>query len=141
MKKDKKMLKSVSLITGAMLTGSLASFAASQNSESLLEYQSLGSGAEVRSELMDLNSPQILNSETTFKMGELKCGEGKCGEGKCGEGDKKKEDGKAKAKKSETKATEAKCGEGKDVKTEKKAETKKEGKTSEAKCGEGKCGE
>lgn len=136
MKKDKKMLKSVSLITGAMLTGSLASFAASQNSESLLEYQSLGSGAEVRSELMDLNSPQILNSETTFKMGELKCGEGKCGEG-----DKKKEDGKAKAKKSETKATEAKCGEGKDVKAEKKAETKKEGKTSEAKCGEGKCGE
>ena len=136
MKKDKKMLKSVSLITGAMLTGSLASFAASQNSESLLEYQSLGSGAEVRSELMDLNSPQILNSETTFKMGELKCGEGKCGEG-----DKKKEEGKAKAKKSETKATEAKCGEGKDVKAEKKAETKKEGKTSEAKCGEGKCGE
>ena len=117
MKKDKKILKSASIITGALLTGSLATFAATENSSNLLDYNSMGSGAEVRSEIMDMNAPSILTNESTYKFAELKCGEGKCGEGKCGEGEKK---------------------------TEKKAEAKKtteaEAKTSEAKCGEGKCG-
>ena len=80
MKKDKKMLKSVSLLTGAVLTGSLSAFAANQDASELTEYTAMGSGSEVRSEISNLNAPNILNSEKSYKFGELKCGEGKCGE-------------------------------------------------------------
>ncbi len=141
MKKDKKMLKSASIITGALLTGSLASFAAAENSSNLLDYNSMGSGAEVRTEIMDMNAPDILSNESTYKFGELKCGEGKCGEGeeKTEKKAEAKKTKKAEAKTSEAKCGEAKCGEG-EKKAEKKTETKKEGKATEAKCGEGKCG-
>ncbi len=138
MKKDKKILKSASVLTSALLTGSLAGFAASGTQNNLLDYNSMGSGSEVRSEIMDMNAPNILHNETTYKFGELKCGEGKCGEGE-GEkkAEKKKEGKKVEGKTSEHKCGEGKCGEGEG---EKKAEKKKEGKTSEQKCGEGKCG-
>lgn len=144
MKKDKKIFKSATLITGVLLTGSLATFAASNGNQNLFEYSSMGSGAEVRSEILDMNAPNILSNETTYKFGEGKCGEGKCGEGKCG-GDEKKEAKTAKkgakaetTKAADAKTAEAKCGEGKCGEGEKKLA--KEGKTSEAKCGEGKCG-
>lgn len=137
MKKDKKILKSSTLITGILLTGSLATFAASSGNQNLFEYSSMGSGAEVRSEILDMNAPNILSNETTYKFGEAKCGEGKCG------GEEKKEaktkgEKTAVTKTSEAKTSEAKCGEGKCGEGEKKVA--KEGKTSEAKCGEGKCG-
>jgi len=151
MKKDKKILKSVTLISAALLTGSLATFAATNSNDIRFEYSSMGSGAEVRSEILDMNAPNILSNESTYKFGELKCGEGKCGEGKCGEGDKKeaktaKEGEKAGTTKAvEGKTAEAKCGEGKCGEGEKKEGvakkgTAKEGKAAEAKCGEGKCG-
>lgn len=139
MKKDKKIFKSATLITGVLLTGSLAAFAASNGNQNLFEYSSMGSGAEVRSEILDMNAPNILSNETTYKFGEGKCGEGKCG------GDEKKEAKTAKkgakaetTKSADAKTAEAKCGEGKCGEGEKKLA--KEGKTSEAKCGEGKCG-
>ena len=116
MKTDKKILKSASVVVGALLTTSLS--ATPSLGGDLLAYNDLGSGAQVRSHLIDLNSNQAKAAEATaFKFGELKCGEGKCGD------DKKAGEKKAAAKTAEaeeSKTAEAKCGEGK--------------------CGEGKCG-
>ena len=140
MKSDKKILKSASVVAGALISTSLA--ASPSLGGDLLAYNDLGSGAQVRSHLIDVNINQAKQAEATaYKFGELKCGEGKCGEGKCGE-DKKKEAKKKDAKKGDAKAEakgkEAKCGEGK--KEAKKADDKKEAKGNEAKCGEGTCG-
>jgi len=137
--KNKKAKKS-NVLKGAILTGVIAGLTPlSANSSSLFSYDVLGSGAEVRTQILEEKTV----SGTVY---ELKCG----GEKK---ETKEKEKGKTKkgeAKKGkETKATEAKCGEGKcgegkcgaekkEGKTEKK-EAKKE-KTTEGKCGEGKCG-
>ena len=88
MKTDKKILKSASMIAGALLTTTLATTPAL--GADILAYNNLGSGAQVRSHLIDMNSNQVNPMETNaVKFGELKCGEGKCGEGKCGEGEKK----------------------------------------------------
>lgn len=123
MKKDKKILKSASMIAGALLTTTLATSPAM--GADILAYNDLGTGSQVRSHLIDMNSNQVNGQESkVVKFAELKCGEGKCGEGKCGEGDKK--EAKADAKKGET---------------AKAAATTAESKSAEAKCGEGKCGE
>ena len=136
MKKEKNILKSASILTGAILTSSFTTFAANEANAGVPDYTSMGSGAEVRSEIMNFNAPDILHSEKNYKFGELKCGEGKCGEGKSEEEkeSKKKEEKKSEAKESEVKKSETAKKEGK-----KKAK-EAEGKTSEAKCGEGKCG-
>jgi len=118
MKTDKKILKSAAVIAGALLTTSL--IAAPSVSPDILAYNDLGSGSEVRSQLINQN--QVNGAESTaYKFGELKCGEGKCGEGKCGEDDKKKEAKKEDAKKADTKTVDAK-------KTDTKEEPKKEEK-------------
>ena len=102
-----------SIFNGSMIAGAIMSLTSiSANAATLTNYSSLGTGGQVRSEL--------LSSVSSFGNLELKCGENKTKEAKCGE-DKSKE---------------AKCGE----KT-KKDDKKKEGKGKEAKCGEGKCGE
>lgn len=139
----KKLKKSAALITGTLVAGSF-SVSANANQANLFEYENLGSGAELRSELIEMNSAR-------YKTFEMKCGgekaekdskssEAKCGEGKCGAGDKKA-DKKDSAKKG--KSAEAKCGEGKcggDAKEAKKDTTKKESKAAQSKCGQGKCG-
>ena len=130
---SKKVLKSTALATGTVLIGSLANVQAAD----LFSSEDLGSGAELRSELIVKNNPLVEASSFLNNSDiELKCGEGKCGEGKCGE--KKAE------KKAESKSAEHKCGEGKcgEKKSESKASEKstKESKSSEHKCGEGKCG-
>ncbi len=80
MKTDKKILKSASMIAGALLTTSLA--ATPSFGADILAYNHLGSGAQVRSHLIDMNSNQLNPMEASaVKFGELKCGEGKCGEG------------------------------------------------------------
>ena len=116
MKSDKKILKSAAIIAGALLTTSL--IAAPSVSPDILAYNDLGSGSEVRSQLINQN--QINGAESTaYKFGELKCGEGKCGEGKCG-GDEKKADAKtADAKTADTKTADAKTADTKtaDAKT------------------------
>lgn len=90
------------LVAGALL--SVTALSATPNS-SLFEYNALGSGAEVRSEILhsdfsplktlEANCGEKTKSTETKKVegkkAEAKCGEGKCGEGKCGEGDKKAE--------------------------------------------------
>ena len=143
MKTDKKILKSASIIAGALLTTSLA--AAPLSSPDLLAYNDLGSGSQVRSHLIDVNANQGVSSEASaYKVAELKCGEDGKKEGEAKKGDAKK----AEAKKGEGKCGEGKCGEGKcgedkkaDAKTaDAKTESGSESKSKEAKCGEGKCG-
>lgn len=128
MKKDKKILKSASMVAGALLTSALVTSPA--GGMDILAFNDLGSGAEVRSHLIETNSNQGISSEaSTVKFAELKCGE-----------DGKKAEKKADAKKSDAKKTDAKATKAK--KGEAKAETKAtEEKGKEAKCGEGKCGE
>lgn len=130
MKTEKKILKSASIIAGALLTTTLA--ASPSAGMNILAYNDLGSGAQLRSHLVDANSIQSKQSEATaYKFGELKCGEGE-----------KKTEKKAEGEKSEAKKTDAKKSDVKqaDTKSEKKTEATEE-KSKEAKCGEGKCGE
>lgn len=125
MKTDKKILKSASMIAGALLTTTLATTPAM--GADILAYNDLGTGSQVRSHLIEMNAGQAESqSSQVVKFAELKCGEGKCGEGKCGEGDKKeaKKGEKAKATAKESKSADAKGGEG-----EKKADAKKKKKS------------
>jgi len=144
MKKDKKILKSASIVAGALLTTTVA--ASPSQGPDILAYNDLGSGAEVRSHLIDVNSSRVSGEEaSTYKFAEMKCG----GDPKK-EGEAKKGDAKAatagESKDAEGKCGEGKCGEGKCGGDDKKAEAttseKKsaEAKDSEAKCGEGTCG-
>ncbi len=136
MKTEKKIFNSASIIAGALLTTSMITSPVS--GMDILAYNDLGSGAQVRSHLIDLNSNQANSSETVaFKLGELTCGD----DAKKAEGEKT-EAKTADAKTAEAKTTDAKTAEAKttDAKTETKTEATEE-KSTEAKCGEGKCGE
>lgn len=135
----KKTIQLSALATGTVLLGSFAV----QPANATPAFEDLGSGAELRSELLANNNPiAFMNNREV----ELKCGEGTCGEKSK---DKKKDDKKAEA--TEDKATEAKCGEkgtqeDRDAAREKaeKRDAKKakaaDDKAGEHKCGEGKCG-
>ena len=56
MKTEKKIFKSASIIAGALLTTALV--ASPVSGMDILAYNDLGSGAQVRSHLIDLNSNQ-----------------------------------------------------------------------------------
>ena len=106
---NKKSIFSGSVIASAFI--GLASLSA--NASSLTNYSTLGSGSEVRSELLeqtcgakDAKTTDAKCGEKDVKTKDAKCGgkakeakcgkkegkgkEGKCGEGKCGAGKKKK---------------------------------------------------
>lgn len=121
MEKKRKNLIKGTLVAGALL--SITALSATPNSSNLFDYNALGSGAEVRTEILhnDVNPFNTFEAKCgeKAKAGETKSTEAKCGEGKCGEG---------------------KCGE-KAKKSAKKGKAKAEAKAAEAKCGEGKCGE
>jgi len=105
------------IITGTIMSGALLG-TTTANATEMFNYDDLGSGAELRSDLLNA-------SNTGFKSPEAKCGEGKCGD-----------------EKAETKSADHKCGEGKCG--EEKANAKEESseaKASDHKCGEGKCGD
>jgi len=107
--KMKKMEKKRSIITGSLFAGALMTVTGfTANAGSMFNFNSLGSGEEVRANLLE--------RESGARNFELKCGEkkadstsmkkgkdGKCGEGKCGD---------KKAKKAK-KGKDGKCGEGK----------------------------
>ena len=141
--KNKKTILSGSVIASAILAVSGSNVAAA----SLTNFNTLGSGAEVRSGLLGNPADAINAYELNCAAKDAKAKEASCGEHKKAE---TKTDGKAKEascgehKKAETKtdgkAKDAKCGEGK-CGEHKKAETKTDGKAKDAKCGEGKCGE
>lgn len=118
--KNEKLKMLGALATGALLIGS-----ANANTNDIFQVTDLGSGAELRSELLTINDlPAAIQANGEL---ELKCGEGKCGEGKCGE--------KSEASSEEAEAT-APAAE-----TEAETEAASESKEGEHKCGEGKCGE
>lgn len=95
--------KKKSLLTGSLLAGALLGMASLQADASpLFRFNELGTGATVRSQLLDGNA-------ATTRTLELKCGkdstaakskskEGKCGEGKCGDKKGAKKDSAKKAK-------------------------------------------
>ena len=130
MKNGKNLTKKVAAIATSTLAVGAISLDA--NATDIFEINDLGSGSELRSNILELNggtSTLLDNAEV-----ELKCGEGKCGEGKCGES----KDGKKKeAEKKDSKSKDAKSEETKKGKDDKS----KEAKCGEGKCGEGKCGE
>lgn len=111
--------KKKSLITGSMIAGALFATAnLNANAVDLFRFSNLGSGEEVRSQLLggaakalELKCGEKGKADSTAakKGKDGKCGEGKCGEGKCG-GAKKAGDKKDTARK---KGKDGKCGEGK----------------------------
>ena len=118
-----KIVKIVAAATGTLALGAVSNNA---NAADLFTVDHLGSGSEVRSNIIELNSDFIADNRMVSNLNvELKCGEGKCGEGKCGEGksgDEKDGDEKEDAVKSETKE-------------DTKEETEKDDKSKEGKCG------
>lgn len=142
--KNKKTILSGSVIASAILAVSGSNVAAA----SLTAFNTLGSGAEVRSGLLGNPADAINAYELNCAAKDAKAKDASCGEHK--KADAKKTDGKAKDAscgehkkadaKTDGKAKDAKCGEGK-CGEHKKAETKTDGKAKDAKCGEGKCGE
>lgn len=143
MKTMKNHTKNAAVISGTLVTGLVAGLAADNaNANELFEYSALGSGYELRSDVLDMNTVErALTSNTVrAKVWEDKCGEGKCGEGKCGE-EKKKEEPTTEKKTEEAKPAGTEAAAVAPVATEKKTEeAKPTEKTKEAKCGEGKCG-
>ncbi|MFP9113578.1 hypothetical protein ACLI1A_06530 [Flavobacterium sp. RHBU_3] len=133
-----KNLKKSSLLTGTLVAGALFATTADATAKTSLDFNTLGTGSQLRARLMtDGFTSNLVNAENALKTIEGACGEkkadtkteakakdAKCGEGKCGEG---------------------KCGDSKDKKTEKKAakKTSKKAakKTAEAKSTEASCGE
>jgi len=126
-----KIGKIVAVATGTLALGAVSNNA---NAADLFTVDHLGSGSEVRSNLIELNSDFIADNKMVSNLNvELKCGEGKCGEGKCGEG-------KSGEKKDDDKKADAKEGAKKGAKEGEKEGEKKDDKSKEGKCGEGKCG-
>ncbi len=122
MKKDFKKL-----IVSAVTAASLSAFN-NLNAENVsIEMNTLGSGTEIRSEILTLHGVSLSGQDAIFKvLNDLKCGEGKCGEGKCGGAMKKNgKNGKAHGTKQQ-KGTPVKA----------KTKTKAQMKTREGKCGE-----
>ena len=167
MKIKKNHTKQVAIVSGAIVTGLMAGASAQEaNASELFNYTTLGTGSELRNELIDMNMVEKAVGPETIraKVWEGSCGEGKCGEGKCGDTDKDKKkteeakkDGKGekavaasttatttdKAKKEGEKAVAASTTATTTDKAKKEGEKDKakEDKTKEAKCGEGKCGD
>jgi uncharacterized low-complexity protein len=139
MKNTKKSIVAGTLIAGAVFGAANLNAASNE----MFRFNELGSGATVRTNLLNQSVPNLraylleltcgertkktpadtLNAPATKKAEdkskEAKCGEGKCGEGKSGENNTK------------------------DMKAGAKADTipsGKDSKSSEGKCGEGKCG-
>lgn len=131
MNKQQNQLAKHIFLTGSFITGSVLGLGAATttNAESHFGFRSLGSGAELRSSLLE---------SSTNRNFELKCGsktessETKTADAKCGS---KTSEAKCGNKASEAKAKDAKCGSKTDS-TAKVSETK----AKDAKCGEGKCG-
>ncbi len=140
MKDQRTQLAKHIFLTGSFIAGSVLGLGAATttSAESLFGFRSLGSGADLRSSLLESSSERNLElkcgskteTSTSSKTADAKCGnktesktkDAKCGEGKCGG-------------KSESKTKDANCGAKKDSTV-----TTTQSKTKDAKCGEGKCG-
>ena len=140
--KKKNTAKNI-LLTGTFIAGSVFGLSAlNTNATETFKYHELGSGGELRSELLNTASSDIIALEldcgedtkkatdTKDKNADAKSKDQKCGEGKCGEG------------KSAVKTDKAANPKATGVAADKDAKDSKttEAKSKEAKCGEGKCG-
>jgi len=131
MKNQQHQIAKHIFLTGSFIAGSVLGLGAASttSAESLFGFRSLGSGADLRTSLLESSSERTL---------ELKCGsktessETKTADAKCGS---KTSEAKCGNKASEAKGKDAKCGSKTDS-TVKASETK----AKDAKCGEGKCG-
>lgn len=117
MENRKKNILAGAFVAGTIIVGS----AFSVNAGNAFEFESLGSGSEIRHNLLNESSKTNLSASIDYVMAS----------------DTTKTKPKTKTK---SKVKEAKCGEGKCGEKKKKDAKKKEAKTEEAKCGEGKCG-
>lgn len=133
------------MITGTIISGAILS-AGSVNAAEMFSFNDLGSGAELRSELLDDATTGMKAFEATCgdkkassdekassddKAAEHKCGEGKCGEGKCGEEGKASDKASKKASmKTSEKATESTSEDKGAVKMKPKATEMKKAKTT-----------
>ena len=93
MKKENSKVKNAALASSAAIIGAFG--VNNVNAADLFSYEDLGTGSELRSNLIDADAMSAFTSNTDVELecGEGKCGEGKCGEGKCGEkSDEKKAD-------------------------------------------------
>jgi hypothetical protein len=110
--------KTARFVTGSLIAGSMLSLgAADLTASNLNDFEELGSGGELRAELLGQSAQGAYSLEFT------------CGENTCGGGD-------------DAKGKENNCGgdQGGDGKEANKKEGKQEGKDGEAKCGESSCG-
>ena len=103
-----------SILTGSLIAGAIGLTSITAGASNLFNYNALGSGAELRSELLNSNVSPL-------KVAELECGDkkkagdtkGKTGEQKCGD---KKKTADSKGKTGEGKCGEGKCGDKKTTK-------------------------
>lgn len=101
----------IGLIAGSMLA-SLA-IGTQATAADQFSFNTLGSGSELRADLLAKANPFAYGEIDTDKYTELKCGEGKCGSKDSTATDKKAKEGKCgKKKKGDKKAKESKCGGG-----------------------------
>lgn len=136
----KNLLANALLSAGALLGASTLS---ATNAPLSFSFRDLGSGAELRTNLLSQQSGDLSlaaelkcgnktkggSKATATKTADAKGHEGKCGEGKCG-------DKKASATKTaDSKGHEGKCGEGKCGDKKATATKASDTKGSEAKCG------
>lgn len=119
MKNQKASVKKSSVLTNAIIAGAIAGLSSlnANASSNLFSYTSLGSGAALRSELLNISASPLKVSElecgktkgdSTHKTGEHKCGDKKTAEHKCGDkktGEHKCGEGKCGDKKKETKTS------------------------------------
>ncbi len=110
------MEKKSTLVTCAMIASALLSVSAVKATNSLLDYNTLGTAGEVRSSLV--KSIEATCGEKKAETKDAKAKDTKTKDAKCGE--KKAKDGKC----GEKKAKDGKCGEGK-CGEKKKTETPK----------------
>lgn len=106
------------LASGAAMLGAVVTTSASASE--LFSFEDLGTGSEVRSNILTADALSSFTSNTDI---EFECGEGKCGEGKCGgKTDKKasKKEGKAEMKEEKSEKS-AEMTEQKEEKKEEKA--------------------
>ncbi|MGE5196132.1 MAG: hypothetical protein ACM3JI_02250 [Anaerolineae bacterium] len=97
--------------------------------EQSLQYSSLGSGSEIRENILsEGESPDTPSSRKVAS-------ESKCGDGSCG-GDKKPNDGTC----GKSKSKQAKCGKDKSKESKCSQGSCGDDKSKESKCGEGSCG-
>lgn len=119
-------------VTGTLIAGSLLASGAPSTlkAESLFSYNPVGTGSEMRSNLLNTSPNRVLD---------LACGNKSESKSEKSSAESKSKDAKCGEKKVESKSKDGKCGEGKCG--ESKADTKKAAsKSKDGKCGEGKCG-